>query len=172
MANGSSSLNFLNEQIWWLQFSIYVLSQNVSDHSHIWVFDIFQIFSCRKCPVSHQEVKIYYYEKSHFFCKMLISRTYILSFEIWEKMVADNSKMASTITVFKNLQIFMQQIDCLNGKINFPLKTDEYILSKWAELVAGGDMQNIWKLKNNPRYFCVNTTKYYKWNKDWTRLRK
>ena len=45
-------------------------------------------------------------------------------------MVADNSKMASTITVFKNLQIFMQQIDCLNGKINFPLKTDEYILSK------------------------------------------
>ena len=47
---------------------------------------------------------------------MLISRTYILSFEIWEKTVAGNSKMASTITVFKNLQIFMQQIDYLNEK--------------------------------------------------------
>ena len=43
-------------------------------------------------------------------------KTYVLSFSIWEKMVADNSKMASSITVFKNLQIFMQQIEYLNEK--------------------------------------------------------
>ena len=72
----------------------------------------------RKCSVTHEEVKINYFEKKlgHCFSNMLISKTYILSFEIVEKMVADNSKMASTMTTFKNLQIFMQQIEFLNEK--------------------------------------------------------
>ena len=30
--NDSSSLNFLNEPIWWMQVSMYVLSPNVSHH--------------------------------------------------------------------------------------------------------------------------------------------
>ena len=34
-------------------------------------------------------------------------------------MVADDSKMASTITVFKNLQILKQQIKFLNEKYIF-----------------------------------------------------
>ena len=33
IANDSSSLNFLNKAIWWLQISIYVLSPNVNHHS-------------------------------------------------------------------------------------------------------------------------------------------
>ena len=89
---------------------------------------------------------------------MQISETYV-SFESWKKkMVVDNRKMASIITVFKNWQIFMQQIKFLNEKLIFLLTTDEYILNKWAELVADGYMQNIWKLKNKPRYLYVNTT--------------
>ena len=47
---------------------------------------------------------------------MLISKIYIFSFEICDKMVADYSKMVSIITVFKNLQIFMLQIEFLNEK--------------------------------------------------------
>ena len=52
----------------------------------------------------------------HCFSNMLISKTYNLSFEIWVKMVAGNSKRASTIAVFKNVQILMQQIEFLNEK--------------------------------------------------------
>ena len=33
-----------------------------------------------------------------------------------------------------------------------------WVYHKWAELVADKYMQNIWRLKNNPIYLCVNTT--------------
>ena len=45
-------------------------------------------------------------------------------------MVADDSKMASTITVFKNLQILKQQIKFLNEKYIFLWLLDEYIINE------------------------------------------
>ena len=53
-----------------------------------------------------------------------------------KKMVADNSKMASTITVFKNLTDFHATNWISKWKIVFSLITDEYILNKWAEFVT------------------------------------
>ena len=72
----------------------------------------------RKCSVSHQEVKkINFFDKilgHSFFLPCWSQKHTLLSPDIWEKVVADNSKMASTITAFKNLQIFMQQVEFWN----------------------------------------------------------
>ena len=68
----------------------------------------------RRCSVGHHKVKINYLQKKvgHWFSNMLISKTYILSFETWEKMVADNSKMASSL-------LFSQIYRFSCNKLNF-----------------------------------------------------
>ena len=55
------------------------------------------------CKPPRGKNQIYWKKLSHCFSNMLISETYISGFEIQEKMVADNSKMARTITVCINL---------------------------------------------------------------------
>ena len=73
-------------------------------------------------------MKISYFEKKLSHCW---SQKHILKFEISEKVVAGNSKMPSTITVFKNLTDFHATNWICKWEIIFLLITDEYIWNKW-----------------------------------------